>query len=451
VYYFERALTIEPASSQTWTMLGEVYVRMLPSRGPADSLSEHAFVRARELDADFAPALLHLERLAFRRGDSATVRRLSAEIKAAEADSSHAFERELMTACLEHRLSAADWSDAVRRDAKSVFEVGKIFSVTDRLSVRRLWTALFKGLAVKDRPPLGIVPEICGDEMSVANGEAPAAKASPVKPAAIAAMIRPGARVLDVGCGDGALLEHLKSKNVDGRGIEISQANVNQAKGNFDGAQQSWTINNNDQLQSGKDYGPIVILKHTMGNSEEFFTLYGHLSRETLSNVSAGQRIVKGQILAKIGNAEENGGWPPHLHFQIIADLLEYGENFPGVAVASEREIWKSLCPDPNLLLGIPLDRFPKKITAAESLSQRRALLGTNTSLSYTDPLKIVRGWRQYLYDDTGRAYLDAYNNVALVGHSHPRVVRAVQVSRDGGPAELILGEHPDPALDRVE
>jgi SAM-dependent methyltransferase len=40
-------------------------------------------------------------------------------------------------------------------------------------------------------------------------------------------MIRPGARVLDVGCGDGALLEHLKTKNVDGRGIEISQANVN--------------------------------------------------------------------------------------------------------------------------------------------------------------------------------------------------------------------------------
>lgn len=45
--------------------------------------------------------------------------------------------------------------------------------------------------------------------------------------AAIAGMIRPGARVLDVGCGDGALLEHLKAKNVDGRGIEISQANVN--------------------------------------------------------------------------------------------------------------------------------------------------------------------------------------------------------------------------------
>jgi methionine biosynthesis protein MetW len=52
---------------------------------------------------------------------------------------------------------------------------------------------------------------------------------APLRPdlAAIAAMIRPGARVLDVGCGDGALLEHLKAKNVDGRGIEIAQANVN--------------------------------------------------------------------------------------------------------------------------------------------------------------------------------------------------------------------------------
>src|SRR5580704_1365205 len=46
--------------------------------------------------------------------------------------------------------------------------------------------------------------------------------------AAIADMIRPETRVLDVGCGDGALLEHLvKTRNVDGRGIELSQQNVN--------------------------------------------------------------------------------------------------------------------------------------------------------------------------------------------------------------------------------
>jgi 4-aminobutyrate aminotransferase-like enzyme len=54
-------------------------------------------------------------------------------------------------------------------------------------------------------------------------------------------------------------------------------------------------------------------------------------------------------------------------------------------------------------------------------------LLGKNLSISYEKPLKIVRGWMQHLYDETGRAFLDFYNNVPLVGHSHPRVVQAVQ------------------------
>jgi 4-aminobutyrate aminotransferase-like enzyme len=79
-------------------------------------------------------------------------------------------------------------------------------------------------------------------------------------------------------------------------------------------------------------------------------------------------------------------------------------------------------------LLGIPPDRFPPKETsAAETLSARQSLLGANLSISYRRPLKIVRGWKQYLYDDVGRAYLDVYNNVPLVGHSDPRVVRAAQ------------------------
>ncbi len=62
-----------------------------------------------------------------------------------------------------------------------------------------------------------------------------------------------------------------------------------------------------------------------------------------------------------------------------------------------------------------------------ETLAARRRLLGANLSLSYEKPLKIVRGFMQHLYDETGRAYLDVYNNVPLVGHSHPRVVRAIQ------------------------
>lgn len=176
------------------------------------------------------------------------------------------------------------------------------------------------------------------------------------------------------------------------------------------------------------DYGPVVILRHETNEGTEFFTLYGHLSRESFAMLQPGQRIARGEPFAHIGGLPENGGWPPHLHFQIILDLLNLGSDFPGVARASQCAVWSSLSPDPNLLLRIPAARFPRiQPDAAETLSARRSLLGRNVSVSYETPLKIVRGWMQYLYDDTGRAYLDVYNNVPLVGHSHPRVVRAAQ------------------------
>ncbi len=176
------------------------------------------------------------------------------------------------------------------------------------------------------------------------------------------------------------------------------------------------------------DYGPLVILRHTTADGTRFFSLYGHLTRESTETLHVGQQIACGQPFARIGDIHENGGWPPHLHFQIILDLLDLGADFPGVAYASQRSVWTSLSPDPNLLLAIPAERFPREApTPAGTLSARRRLLGKNLSLSYEQPLKIVRGWMQYLYDDTGRAFLDVYNNVPLVGHSHPRVVRAVQ------------------------
>jgi 4-aminobutyrate aminotransferase-like enzyme/Ser/Thr protein kinase RdoA (MazF antagonist) len=177
-----------------------------------------------------------------------------------------------------------------------------------------------------------------------------------------------------------------------------------------------------------QDYGPLVILRHETDDGSEFFTLYGHLTTETLDGLKAGQRVGHGEEFARVGTSEENGGWPPHLHFQIILDLLDLGADFPGVAYASQRAVWTSLSPDPNLVLGIPAERFPtKEADFNETLEKRRALLGKNLSISYERPLKIVRGWMQYLYDDTGRAFLDVYNNVPLVGHSHPRVVRAAQ------------------------
>lgn len=175
------------------------------------------------------------------------------------------------------------------------------------------------------------------------------------------------------------------------------------------------------------DYGHLIILRHKIDESCDFFTLYGHLGKESIENLQVGQQIKKGERIGVIGEPHENGGWSPHLHFQIITDLLELGLDFPGVARESEREIWKSFSPDANLILQIPDKYFPlptpdKNLT----LAKRKNRIGRNLSIAYREPVKIVRGWKQYLYDEVGQRYLDAYNNVPHVGHCHPRVVRAL-------------------------
>ena len=121
-------------------------------------------------------------------------------------------------------------------------------------------------------------------------------------------------------------------------------------------------------------------------------------------------------------------------------DLLDREGEFPGVAPASQREVWLSLCPDPNLLLGIPASCFPPAPLAKGSiLSKRKEHLGPSLSISYQKPLQIVRGWQQYLYDENGRAYLDVVNNVCHVGHSHPHVVKALTQQAYMKVAELSL------------
>ena len=175
-----------------------------------------------------------------------------------------------------------------------------------------------------------------------------------------------------------------------------------------------------------QDYGPVIVLEHVVDKELKFYTLYGHLTRESLKKLKIGQKIKKGKKFAEIGFAEVNGGWTPHLHFQVMVDLLELRTDFPGVASPSQRDIWLSLCPDPNLILNIPKKAFPKRApTKEETLAVRRNRLGGNLSIAYRSPVKIVRGWMQYLYDEQGRKYIDAYNNVAHVGHCHPRVVEA--------------------------
>ncbi|MBO3116712.1 peptidoglycan DD-metalloendopeptidase family protein [Winogradskyella sp. DF17] len=100
------------------------------------------------------------------------------------------------------------------------------------------------------------------------------------------------------------------------------------------------------------DYGPTLILRHQI-EGYKFYTLYGHLSLESLTEKEIGQRIERGQQIATLGTDEVNGDYPPHLHFQIIRDIQDCKGDYPGVSNQLNLEFYKSNCPDPMLLLDL--------------------------------------------------------------------------------------------------
>lgn len=175
------------------------------------------------------------------------------------------------------------------------------------------------------------------------------------------------------------------------------------------------------------DYGHMIILEHETATGKKFYTLYGHLGKKSFERLEVGGKLKRGQAFAWIGNNNENGGWAPHLHFQIITDLLGYGTDFPGVCKPWHSKAWQILSPNPNFLLNIPSECFQEDGTGlVDTLKTRRKYFADNLSLSYKEPLKLVRGWQQYLFDQNGQKYLDAYNNVPHIGHCNQEVAEAV-------------------------
>ena len=106
-------------------------------------------------------------------------------------------------------------------------------------------------------------------------------------------------------------------------------------------------------FNAGKgNYGPTIILKHCVEN-ETFYTLYGHLSMESIENLEIGTVFKKGQKMATLGDASVNGGYAPHLHFQIIKDIKNCLGDYPGVCSKNDLDYYLENCPDPNSLLRI--------------------------------------------------------------------------------------------------
>ena len=100
------------------------------------------------------------------------------------------------------------------------------------------------------------------------------------------------------------------------------------------------------------------------------------------------------------------------------------GHRPPAFARPDEAAAWRVVCPDPSALVGLELSGVPA--SAADVLTRRGAALAGVQEHYYAAPPRIERGWRHHLMDTDGRTYLDAVNNVASIGHAHPRLTRAV-------------------------
>lgn len=102
--------------------------------------------------------------------------------------------------------------------------------------------------------------------------------------------------------------------------------------------------------RQGGNYGPMLILRYQLDETE-LFALYGHLDRPSLEKFRIGDRVESGQKIAHLGEKEVNGGWAPHLHFQL--SVQDPGQpDMPGVVAEDEREKALALYPDPQLILG---------------------------------------------------------------------------------------------------
>jgi murein DD-endopeptidase MepM/ murein hydrolase activator NlpD len=98
------------------------------------------------------------------------------------------------------------------------------------------------------------------------------------------------------------------------------------------------------------DYGHVIITKHIVGDTP-IWALYGHLNSESISNKKIGQKVSRGEIICWMGDKEENGGWEPHLHFQ-LSIIEPKTHDMPGVVDPKDRDQALVNYPDPRLVMG---------------------------------------------------------------------------------------------------
>ncbi|WP_369301772.1 aminotransferase [Pseudomonas sp. N2-5-1-1] len=124
--------------------------------------------------------------------------------------------------------------------------------------------------------------------------------------------------------------------------------------------------------------------------------------------LKAGSVLVKGQLLGEV-------------HAPLTVQLCRAELEPPLFCTPSRAPAWQALCPSPATLLGLACDAEPE-LDPDALLARRDASFARSQKHYYVDPPRIERGWRNHLIDMQGRSYLDMLNNVAVLGHGHPRM-----------------------------
>ncbi|MEA5402103.1 peptidoglycan DD-metalloendopeptidase family protein [Arcicella sp. DC2W] len=157
---------------------------------------------------------------------------------------------------------------------------------------------------------------------------------------------------------------YLENRNIYHRGDTTSDYQIEGEPRTIHLALDFWTLTNtpvysvlNGNIHSFSfnpakgQFGGCIITEHFIG--ERFYLLYGHLSAKSIQRFKIGQKISAGELIGFIGDENENGQWPPHLHFQLIKDIGNFRGDYFGVAAKSQLTFFKLNCPNPNLILNI--------------------------------------------------------------------------------------------------
>ena len=126
-------------------------------------------------------------------------------------------------------------------------------------------------------------------------------------------------------------------------------------------------------------------------------------------SLQSGAALVKGQVLGAVSGP-------------LLVQLCRGAQlAAPLFCTPARAAAWQALCPSPAALLGLACDAEPE-LDAKTLLARRDASFARTQKHYYVDPPRIERGWRNHLIDMQGRSYLDMLNNVAVLGHGHPRM-----------------------------